>query len=118
METVNMASDCLGVALGFYVSDGKDLPTPTPMKSGEVLISVPPLVASKLAVYCAMREQRMTRSDLAERLNLDDEQVRRLLDPRYRTHMTTVQRALSALGRSLVVEDHALASPPETVAID
>jgi antitoxin HicB len=63
-----------------------------------------------------MREQRMTPAELAERLDLDDEKVRRLLDPRYRTHMTTVQRALSALGRSLIVEDCAVASPPEPIA--
>lgn len=112
-ETTDMASDCLGVALGFYVTDDADLPMPSSPVDAEVMISVGPLVAAKLAVYCAMRDRGMTRSDLAERLSLDDEQVRRLLDPRYRTHMTTVQRALSALGRSLVVEDCAVATPPD-----
>ena len=117
-DAVDMASDCLRVALGFYVTDDEDLPVPSSLVDGEVMIPVAPLVAAKLAVYTATREQGISRASLAEKLDMDDEQVRRLLDPRYRTHMTTVQRALSALGRSLVVEDHALASPPETVAID
>ena len=116
-EAIDMASDCLGIALGFYVTDGEDLPVPSSQMDGEVMISVGPLVAAKLAVYSAMREQGMTRSELAKQLDLDDEKVRRLLDPRYRTHMTTVQRALSVLGRSLVVEDCAVATPPDTPSL-
>ena len=117
-ETIDMASDCLGVALGFYVTGDAELPVPSAPVGAEVMVAVGPLVAAKLAVYCAMREQRMTRSELAERLHLNDEQVRRLLDPRYRTHMTTVQRALAALGRSLVVEDCAVAEPPKAAAVE
>ena len=117
-ETIDMASDCLGVALGFYVTDGEALPIPSSPFDGEVMISVAPLVAAKLAVYTAMREQGISRASLAEKLDMDDEAVRRLLDPRYRTHMTTVQRALAVVGRSLVVEDFAIATPPEAVAAD
>ena len=117
-ETIDMASDCLGVALGFYVTDDEDLPVPSFPVDGEVMISVAPLVAAKLAVYTAMREQGMSPATLAERMDVDDEKVRRLLDPRYRTHMTTVQRALAVVGRSLVVEDCAVASPPEPLAAD
>ncbi len=115
-EAIDMASDCLGVALGFYVKDGEMLPTPSSPLNGEVMISVSPLVAAKLAVYTAMREQGMSPAMLAKKLDMDDEKVRRLLDPRYRTHMTTVQRALSVLGRSLVVEDCAVATPPEAAS--
>ena len=116
-ETIDMASDCLGVALGFYVTDDVVLPVPSSPVGAEVMISVGPLVAAKLAVYCAMREQGMSRALLAEKLDMDGESLRRLLDPRYRTHMTTVQRALSALGRSLVVEDCAVASPPDASSL-
>ncbi len=117
-EALEMAEDCLDVALSWSIDDDVDPPLPSPLQAGEVMVAATPVMAGKLAIHSAMREQCLTRSELANRLDLDDEQVRRLLDPRYRTHMTTVQRALSALGRSLVVEDCALASPPETVAID
>lgn len=116
MDAVDMASDCLGVALGIYVADGEDLPIPSSPMDGEVMISVAPLVAAKLAVYSALRERSMTSSELAERLDLDDEKVRRLLDPRYRTHLTIVERALAVVGRELIVEDCAVASPPEAIA--
>ena len=117
-EALEMAQDCLDVALAFYTGEGQDLPTPSSLRPGEVMISTTPTVAAKLAVYIAMREQGMSPATLAESLDMDDEQVRRLLDPRYRTHLTTVQRALAAVGRSLVVEDCAVASPPEAVAAD
>ena len=116
-DAVDMASDCLGVALGFYVKDDEDLPLPSPPLDEEVMISVAPLVAAKLAVYTAMREQGMTRASLAERLDMDGETVRRLLDPRYRTHLSIVQRALAVVGRSLVIEDCAVASPPASIAV-
>ena len=112
-EALEMAEDCLDVALSWYIDDDIDPPPPSQLLAGEVMIAATPIMAAKLAIHSAMREQRMTPAELAERLDLDDEKVRRLLDPRYRTHMTTVQRALSALGRSLIVEDCAVASPPE-----
>lgn len=117
-EAVDMASDCLGVALGFYVTDDEDLPVPSSPVDGEVMISVAPLVAAKLAVYTAMREQGMPRASLAEQLEMDNETIRRLLDPRYRTHLSIVERALAVVGRSLIVEDCAVASPPAVVAAD
>ena len=118
VETIDMASDCLGVALGFYVTDGEALPIPSSPFDGEVMISVAPLVAAKLAVYTAMREQGMSPATLAERLGMDDKTACRLLDPRYRTHLSIVERALAVVGRSLVVEDCAVASPPAVVAAD
>ena len=116
-EAVDMASDCLGVALGFYVTDDEDLPSPSSPLDGEVMISVAPLVAAKLAVYTAMREQGMSRASLAERLDMDGEAIRRLLDPRYRTHLTIVERALAVVGRSLVVEDRSVVAPPASIAV-
>ena len=116
-EAVDMASDCLGVALGFYVNDDQDLPLPSSPLDEEVMISVAPLVAAKLAVYAAMREQGMSRASLAERLEMDHESIRKLLDPRFRTHLTIVERALAVVGRSLVVEDCPVAPPPEPVAV-
>ena len=104
-EAVDMASDCLSVALGFYVTDGVDLPVPSSPVDREVMIPVALLVAAKLAVYTAMREQDISRASLAEKLDMDNEAVRRLLDPRYRTHLAIVERALAVVGRSLVVED-------------
>ncbi len=115
-EALEMAEDCLDVALSWFMDDNVAPPPPSPLQTGEVMVAATPIMAGKLAICSAMREQGLKRSDLAERMDMDNEKVRRLLDPRYRTHLTTVQRALAAVGRSLVVEDCAVASPPESVA--
>ena len=115
-EALYMAEDCLGVALGFYVDADKDIPTPSPLKGGQVLIPVPVLVTAKLTIYTAMREQGMTRAELAARLGMQEDAVRKLLDTMYRSHLSHLEKALKVLGKSLVVEDTA-ALPARTEAV-
>ena len=112
-EAVDMAKDCLGVALSMYVKAREDLPTPGPLEQGQVLISVAPVVAAKLALYSAMREQGLTHVALANRLGLQEKSVRRLLDPKQRSPMASVEKALEAVGRALVVEDRVAVQHPE-----
>ena len=116
-ETVEMARDCLGVALGMCVKAREDIPAPSPLAEGQVLISVAPIVAAKIALYAAMREQDITNVALAARLGLQENAVRRLLDPGHRSHIASVEKALEAVGRSLVVEDRAAARHPEATAV-
>ena len=111
-EALDLAKDCLGVALGMYVKARQDIPAPSPPADGQVLIAVRPILAAKLALYTAMREQGVTSVALARRLGLQENAVRRLLDPRHRSHVSSVERALQVLGRSLVVEDGAAAARP------
>ena len=67
-EALEMAKDCLGVALGMYVKEREVIPTPSPLEEGQVLVSVAPIVAAKLALHTAMREQGITNVALAARL--------------------------------------------------
>ena len=106
-EALYMAEDCLGGALSFYVDADKDIPPPSPLREGQVLIPVPILTAAKLTIYTAMRERSMTRTDLADMLGMKEDAVGKLLDTMYRSHLSHLEKALRALGRSLVVEDTA-----------
>ena len=63
-----------------------------------------------------MRNQGLTNVALGERLGISEAAVRKLLDPDHRSHISTVERALRALGRSLVVEDRAAIQHPEAAA--
>ena len=115
-EALEMAKDCLGVALGMYVKAREDIPAPSPLVEGQVLVSVAPIVAAKLALYAAMREQGVTNVALAARLGLQENAVRRLVEPGHRSHIASVEKALRAVGRSLVVEDRAAVQQPEQSA--
>ena len=116
-EALEVAQDCLDVALTFYSDEGHDLPPPSELRSGEVMISITPTVAAKFALYNAMREQGINATELAERLELDEQAIEKLLNPLYRSHITTVRRALAVVGRELIVEDCAVASPPESISV-
>ena len=104
-EAIEMAEDGLGVALGMYVKAGEDLPTPSRVRDGQVLVPVPLLVAAKLTLYTAMRQQGITNDALASRLSLGVDAVQKLVSPRYRSHISQLERALRVVGRALVVED-------------
>ena len=106
-EAVELAKDCLGVALGMYVKAREDIPAPSPLAEGQVLISVSPIIAAKLALHAAMREQGITNIALAGRLGLQENAVRRLLDTGHRSHIASVEKALEVVGRSLILEDRA-----------
>ena len=111
-EALDLAKDCLGVALGMYVKARQDIPTPSPPADDQVLVAVRPILAAKLALYTAMREQGVTSVALARRLGVQENAVRRLLDPGHRSHVSSVERALQVLGRSLVVADGDVAEHP------
>ena len=116
-EALEMAEDCLGVALSIYVDRREDIPIPSPLQEGQVSIPVPLIVAAKLTLYTAMRKQGITNVALAARLGLSEGAVRRLVNPLHRSHISQVEKALKAVGRSLVVEDRPACTPqPDLVA--
>ena len=97
--------------LAFISMKMRTYPTPSLPTEGQVLIPVPPLVAAKLTINSAMREKGITKQALGKKLGLEEDAVRKLLDPNYRTHFTQVERALRAVGRSLIVEDVPITEP-------
>jgi antitoxin HicB len=97
------AVDALICALGGYIGDGRPIPKPCPPR-GRPVAELPPMVAAKLAIYDAMRDQGITPTALATRLGCDPRQVRRLLDLDHASTLAQLERALAALGKRLVLE--------------
>lgn len=104
-EALDRAEDALIAALGAHFMLGGVIPLPSPISEGYRPVAVPPLVAAKLALYNAMREQGLTIVDLAARLDMTEKAVRKLLNPDHDSHISQVENALKAVGRLLVVED-------------
>ena len=103
-EALAMAEDALATALGGYVHEKWDIPSPSGASEGQVSVPVPTVVAAKLALYSAMRAQRITKVELADRLGVSESAVRKLTNPDHRSHIGQVQKALRAVGRSMKVE--------------
>ena len=106
-EALEMAEDALIAILATHVELGEDVPEPSAPAPGQYLVPVPPLVAAKLSLYSAMREQGLSEAALGKRLGVSEEAARKLVNPDYGSHMSQVMRALRAVGRALIVEDAA-----------
>jgi len=98
------AQDALLVALSAYMEDHRDIPAPSIAKRGERLVAIPPSQAMKLAIYQAMRKQKVTQAELGEMLGVDGRQVRRILDLGHATRLDDLVRALKTLGKEVSVE--------------
>ena len=94
-EALAEAADCLAEAVAARIADGEDLPAPSPLRRGMHAVPLPPVLAYKAALYSAMRRDAISNSELARRLKVDEKDVRRLLDPRYRG--SKVERLHAAL---------------------
>ena len=103
-EALEMAEDCLVVALGIYVDENKDIPKPSYISDGQVSISLRPVVAAKLALYTAMRKHGVTEAALGKKLGITEAAARKLCNPDYHSHMSTIERALKTVDFRLVVE--------------
>ncbi len=104
-EAMVKAEDALALALGAHVRSREDIPAPGPLLPGQVTVAVPLVVAAKLALYTAMREQGLSNVGLAARLGVSEGAVRKLLNPGHRSHIGQVERALKHVGKRMVVED-------------
>jgi antitoxin HicB len=103
-EAMKEAMDALGSDLSIRLSRREEIPSPSPAKRGQRLIPVPLWLAPKLALYLAMRDQRVSNSELARRLGLHERVVRRMLDPEHATKAEKIQAALATLGKQMTVE--------------
>lgn len=57
----------------------------------------------KASIWLAMQEKSWNISQLAQTLGIDEKEVRRILDPRHNTKLTTLERTLIALGKRPVL---------------
>jgi len=75
----------------------------SPARRGEIEVSLPVETAAKAALYSAMQEVGISKSELAKRLNVNEKEARRLLDPKHPSKLTRVSDALAVLGRRMRV---------------
>ena len=103
-DALVMAEDCLVSALSLYVRHGEDIPAPSPIQDSQVPVTVPAVIAAKLDLYAAIRQQCLNTTDLSARLGLSPSAVSRLTDLRQRSSFERIEIALRAVGHGLVIE--------------
>ena len=102
-EAVREAADCLEEAVANRMVTGLPIPPPSRLKRGQYAVPVAAQTAAKAALYIALQEARITKAELAKRLQCDEKEVRRLLDPRHPSKLPRLESALAAVGHRLIV---------------
>ncbi len=98
---IDIAEGCLQAALESRIHDNEPLPIASKLHRGEVMITPPAATAAKAALYDAMRDAGISKSELAQRLGIDEKEVRRMLDASHGTKLPRIAEAIEALGRHL-----------------
>ena len=98
-DALNEAADCLEEAIANRVLRRLPIPIPSEAKDNEYLITTPLQTSFKASIWLAMQEKNINQTQLAKNLNVDEKEVRRILDPSHNTKLETLERSLLALGK-------------------
>jgi antitoxin HicB len=106
-EARAQGADCLEEAIAGRIRLEEQIPEPSKTRKNDLPVSVPALMAAKAAIYLAIKEEKISKNELAKRLKCDEKEVRRLLDPKHKSKIERIEAALEVLGKSLFVGYHA-----------
>lgn len=95
------ALDAFETALMIYMDDRLEIPKPSELESGEVMLFLPIRVSAKVALYNEMLEQKVSKANLAKRLSWSQKQVDRLWDLGHSTKLESIEEAFLKLGKRL-----------------
>ena len=101
-EALREGEDALIAALRAYIGLSRPIPSPSPAR-GRSTVALPALVATKLALYEAMRMQRVSKAEFGRTLGKSESLIRRLLDLDHQSHISQLEDALATLDQRLVV---------------
>ena len=79
------------------------IPMPSIAEPGQALVTLPVIVAGKVALYNAMLSESKRKADMARMLNIAPTLVDRLLSFRHKSRIEQIETALAVLGKRLVV---------------
>ncbi len=99
-EAIARATDALEEAIAARIHDRKDIPPPS---RGAAYAVLPTLTSVKVQLYQGMREQGVSKAELACRLGWHMPQVDRVLDVEHHSRLDRLDAALEAIGRRLYV---------------
>ncbi len=102
-EALLNAVDALETAFAVIMNSREPIPAATPANN-RPCVSVPVLIAGKVALYNAMLATGTRKADLARKLNIAPNLVDRLLSLRHKSRIEQIETALALLGKRLLVD--------------
>ena len=100
-DALHQALDALESALDFYFEDGRPIPTPSPRKRGQRMITLPASTTATVMLHNELIHQKVRPAELAKRLGIPRQEMTRMLNLRHKTKIDTIAAAFQALGKHL-----------------
>ncbi|HEY9766901.1 MAG TPA: hypothetical protein V6C71_00145 [Coleofasciculaceae cyanobacterium] len=102
-DALDEAADCLEEAIANRVIRRLEIPAPSEPDDNEYMVTTPLQTSFKASIWLAMQEKDINQTQLAKTLNIDEKEVRRILNPSHNTKLETLERSLLALGKRPVL---------------
>ena len=103
-EALFEAIDCVDEVIAGIIERGESLPEYEHAKEGQYPVELSAHMAIKTALYCAMKDDGVTKVAMAKMIERNEKEVRRMLDPHHNTKLKSLEYALHKIGRRLKVE--------------
>jgi antitoxin HicB len=100
-DALARALDALLAVLVAMVDDRDRIPMPSQPRRGQPTVVLPVLEEAKLHLYTAMRTAKVSKTEMARRLNCHLPQIDRLLDLNHASRLDQVEAAFRVLGKRL-----------------
>ncbi len=102
-QALELAADAIEVVITARMERDLDVPAPSEAQAGEHVVPLPAWLAAKASVYRAWKASGLKKVELARRMDRNEVEVRRILNPRHGTKIDQLEEAAKALGGRLVV---------------
>jgi antitoxin HicB len=103
-------ADALSYAVGAFeeaiaarVSDREEIPLPSKGKASDPRVTLSVQAEVKVLLYQQMWKSGVRKADLARKMDLHRREIDRLLDLNHATSIAKLEKALSVLGKSIII---------------
>ena len=101
-DAISEAADCLEEALAGRIVRRDAIPAPSPARGRPAAVPGATL-AAKIALYEALRQERLSIGAFAVSMGVPEDEVHQLLSPAHATKIGRLEEALARFGKRLVV---------------
>ena len=107
-EALEEAIDCLEEAVANRIEMKLDIPYGSKIETHQNCVSLSATLAAKAALYLTIKKEKLTNTKLAQKINCDEKEIRRLLDPHFKSKIPRIEQVLHQLGQKLEISFSAL----------
>lgn len=102
-HALNVAAGDILLVLASYIRARKQIPVPKAGRAATPSVRVPAQAACKILLHNAALEQGLSKAELGRRLGISDAQIARLFDVRHSSRLSSLEAALSAVGKEITI---------------